>query len=153
MRPSLGFLVHDIARLIRADFAVRADRHSMTQTQLRTIAYLIRMEGCSQRELAAAIEVQPMTLGRQIDKLERAQMVERRRDLTDRRTIRLFLTPRARPAVKSLQIISAQITAQATRALTVAQRQTLLRLLDQVRLTLAAESTQARARPDNGVAA
>ncbi len=143
--PSLGFLVHDIARLIRADFAVRAGKHGFTQTQLRTIAYLGRMEGCSQTELAAAIEVQPITLGRQIDKLERSLMVERRRDLTDRRTIRLFLTTRSRPQVQSLQKISAQITARATIAMSTKERQSLLLLLDQVRATLAMQTAENRA--------
>ena len=137
MQPSLGFLVHDIARLIRADFAVRADEYGMTQTQLRTIAYLGRMEGCSQTELAAAIEVQPMTLGRQIDRLEHAQLVERRRDAADRRTIRLYLTPRSRPAVKSLQKISAQVAARATASMSATQRQLLLKMLEQVRANLA----------------
>jgi MarR family transcriptional regulator, transcriptional regulator for hemolysin len=144
--PSLGFLVHDIARLIRADFAVRAGKHGMTQTQLRTIAYLGRMEGCSQTELAAAIEVQPITLGRQVDKLERAHMVERRRDPVDRRTVRLFLTARSRQRVASLQAISAEITARATKSMSAQERQSLLRLLGQVRSSLAAQSVQNRAK-------
>ncbi len=136
-QPSLGFLVHDIARLIRADFAVRADQYGMTQTQLRTIAYLGRMEGCSQTELAAAIEVQPVTLGRQIDKLERSRLVERRRNAADRRTIRLYLTPRSRPPVRSLQKISRKVSARATASMNAGQRDLLLQMLEQVRANLA----------------
>jgi MarR family transcriptional regulator for hemolysin len=135
-RLSLGFLVHDIARLIRADFAMRAVKHGMTQTNLRTMAYLGRIEGCSQRELAEAIEVKPMTLGRQIDKLERAGLVERRADPQDRRTTRLFLTARSRPRVAELQAISAKITAKATVALSKVERHSLLDLLGRVRATL-----------------
>ena len=143
-RPRLGYLVHDVARLFRAEFAVRALKHRMTQTQMRTIAYLGRMEGCSQRELAEVIEVRPITLGRQIDLLEASGLIERRPDPVDRRAVCLYLTPRSRARLEQLHEIGDGVYDRATRNLSKAERETLLRLLETVRETLAQDRAQHR---------
>ena len=143
-RPRLGYLVHDVARLFRAEFAVRALKHRMTQTQMRTIAYLGRMEGCSQRELAEVIEVRPITLGRQIDLLEASGLIERRPDPVDRRAVCLYLTPRSRARLDQLHEIGDGVYDRATRNLSKAERETLLRLLETVRDTLAQDRAQHR---------
>ena len=65
---------------------------SSTQTQWRAIAYLSRMEGCRQNELAEVIEVRPITVCRLLDRLAALDLIERRADPGDRRASRLFLT-------------------------------------------------------------
>ena len=153
VRPRLGYLVHDVARLIRAEFASRAIRHRMTQTQLRTIVYLGRMEGCSQRELAEVIEVRPITLGRQVDLLEAAGLIERRPDPVDRRAVCLYLTPRSRARLEQMHEIGDAIYERATRNLTKTERDTLLRLLDTVRETLAQDRAQHREQGNQQITA
>jgi DNA-binding MarR family transcriptional regulator len=153
VRPRLGYLVHDVARLIRAEFATRAIRHRMTQTHLRTIAYLGRMEGCSQRELAEVIEVRPITLGRQIDLLEASGLIERRPDPVDRRAVCLYLTPKSRARLEQLHEIGDAIYERATRNLTKTERETLLRLLDTVRETLAEDRAQHREQGSRSITA
>jgi MarR family transcriptional regulator, transcriptional regulator for hemolysin len=143
-KPRLGYLVHDVARLIRAEFATRAIKHRTTQTHMRTIAYLGRMEGCSQRELAEIIEVRPITLGRQIDLLEAAGLIERRPDPLDRRAVCLYLTAKSRARLDQLHEIGEGIYERATRKLSRTERETLLRLLDTVRETLAEDRAQQR---------
>src|SRR5215813_4986519 len=128
-KPRLGYLVHDVARLIRQEFASRAIKHRTTQTHMRTIAYLGRMEGCSQRELAEIIEVRPITLGRQIDLLEAAGLIERRPDPLDRRAVCLYLTARSRARLDQLHEIGDGIYERAMRNLSKADRETLHRLL------------------------
>src|SRR5258705_7619834 len=93
---TLGFLIHDIGRMLRAEFAVRAVELRLTQTQWRAIAYLARMEGCRQNELAEVIEVRPITVCRLLDRLAALELIERRPDPEDRRGTRLFLTARSR---------------------------------------------------------
>ena len=143
-RPRFGYLVHDVARLIRAEFATRALKHRMTQTHMRTIAYLGRMEGCSQRELAEVIEVRPITLGRQLDLLEASGMIERRPDPLDRRAVCLYLTPRSRARLEQLHEIGDGIYERAMRNLSKADRETLHRLLETVRDTLTEDRAQQR---------
>jgi MarR family transcriptional regulator, transcriptional regulator for hemolysin len=144
MKPTLGFLAHDIARMIRADFAVRAERLGLTQTQWRAIAYLGRMEGCSQTELAEVCEVRPITLGRQLDRMAALGLIDRRDDPRDRRAIRLYFTPRLRAKVEKLQSIAAVTYERALAGLTAADRDTLMGLLARVRANLAVAQVSER---------
>lgn len=70
-------------------------------------APLIRMDeagdGLSQKQLAARVGLDGSTLVRLIDRLEAKGQVERRADVDDRRTKRLFLTPAGREAVQVLR--------------------------------------------------
>jgi DNA-binding MarR family transcriptional regulator len=56
----------------------------------------------SQNEMAALIEVEPITVGRLVDRLERRGMVERRPDPADRRIWRLHLKPEAEPMLQEI---------------------------------------------------
>jgi DNA-binding MarR family transcriptional regulator len=134
---TLGFLIHDIGRMLRAEFAVRAVELQLTQTQWRAIAYLSRMEGCRQNELAEVIEVRPITVCRLLDRLAALDLIERRADPGDRRASRLFLTVRARAKVERLRAIADGISKRALTGVSAADREKLLDLLVFLRRNLA----------------
>ncbi|HEY6794869.1 MAG TPA: MarR family transcriptional regulator [Kineosporiaceae bacterium] len=52
----------------------------------------------TQRELAAAVQVEDQTMSRTLERLERSGYVERRRDDSDRRRVVVTLTPAGRAA-------------------------------------------------------
>ena len=100
---SMGFLLHDVSRLMRKNFKRRGvEGMALTQTHLRVLAHLSRNEGLNQAALADILEIQPITLTRLIDRLEEDDLVERRRDPDDRRAQRLFLTEAAAPIMDQL---------------------------------------------------
>jgi MarR family transcriptional regulator, transcriptional regulator for hemolysin len=134
--PTLTFLLHDTARMVRGEFLARAGTTQFTPQQWRTLAYLARMEGCQQCELAAVVEVRPITIGRLLDRMQRMQLVERRRDAADRRVQRVYLTPRARAAVREMRAIGRRCSDRAVRGLSAAERRTLTALLVRVRANL-----------------
>lgn len=146
---TLGFLIHDIGRMLRAEFAVRAVELRLTQTQWRAIAYLARMEGCRQNELAEVIEVRPITVCRLLDRLALLELIERRPDPVDRRATRLFLTARARAKVERLRSIADGISKRALASVSAAEREKLLDLLTVVRRNLAGKRlSDARLNPE-----
>ncbi len=106
MPDSLGFLLNDIARLMRKRFDIRARRIGVTRAQWHTLSILKRNEGCNQGMLADLLEVEPITVGRMIDRLEDAGLVERRRDPADRRVWRIHLTEKAQPVLIELRAIA-----------------------------------------------
>lgn len=106
MADSLGFLLNDVARLIRRRFDERARAVGATRAQWKTLFVLSRNEGLNQGALADRLEVEPITLCRMIDRLEEAGLVERRRDPNDRRAWRIFLTDAARPKIAKLQALA-----------------------------------------------
>ena len=59
--------------------------------------------GISQNDLACLVEVEPITVGRMIDRLEARGLVERRADPKDRRTRRLHLTAEAMPLLDEMR--------------------------------------------------
>src|SRR5256714_10708095 len=95
---SFGFLVHDVARLFGRRFNQRALLFlGLTRAQCRTLGYIARNEGINQAGLADLLEIRPMTLVRQIDRMEDAGWIERRPHPADRRRPRPLPPPPARP--------------------------------------------------------
>ena len=66
-----------------------------------------------QVELAERLDVEPITAGRTIDRLEEARLVERRRDPDDRRAWRLYLTDQADPMIEQLAAVAEEVLAGA----------------------------------------
>lgn len=98
----LLILLNDVARQMRTTADQMAREHGTTRAQWIVLARLERQPGLSQNELAAIVEVAPITIARLIDRLEELGLVERRADLNDRRIWRLRLTPAAAPVLSDL---------------------------------------------------
>jgi MarR family transcriptional regulator, transcriptional regulator for hemolysin len=101
-----AFEIAETARAIRRDFDRRAAEVGTTRAQWRVLARLSLRDGLRQVELADALDVEPITLCRMVDRLAEAGLVERRPDEADRRAWRIHLTEKARPVIGSLQALS-----------------------------------------------
>jgi DNA-binding MarR family transcriptional regulator len=109
LERSLGFLLNDVSRLMRQRFDERARGLGLTRAQWRVLRHLRQYEGIKQRSLAEILEVETVTLGRHIDRLEDAGWVERRRDPSDRRVWRLHLAEKSRPIIDTLTELSSEV--------------------------------------------
>src|SRR5919112_5173025 len=94
---TLGFLLHDVARFLRKRFEQNARDLGLTRSHWQVLAHLAQSEGIQQGALAERLDVEPITLVRILDRLQAAQMVERRPHPTDRRVWLLYLRSAARP--------------------------------------------------------
>jgi DNA-binding MarR family transcriptional regulator len=104
---SFGFVLNDIARLMRKRFDQRARGLGLTRAQWRVLAHLARHEGINQAGLAEILEIEPITVGRLIDRMEEAGWVERRPKPNDRRVRLLYLTDKAWPVFARMRAIGA----------------------------------------------
>ena len=120
-QDSLGFLVADLARLMRRAFEQRLQGCTLTLAQARTLIHVARQEGVRQIDLADAMELQPITLARLIDQLAEAGLVERRPDPADRRAYRVYLLPAAQNELATIEREAAAIRARALQGLDPAQ--------------------------------
>ena len=91
----IGFLISDVARLMRTAFDRRVRKLGLTRSQWLVINRLHRRPGATQSELAEMLEVEKPTAGRMVDRMEAKGWVERRADGADRRVNRLYLTAEA----------------------------------------------------------
>src|SRR3954454_10574437 len=91
----IGFLISDVARLMRTAFDRRGRALGLTRSQWLGIKPLHRRPGATQSELAEMLEVEKATAGRMVDRMEKKGWVVRRADAGDRRVNRLHLTQEA----------------------------------------------------------
>lgn len=105
---TFGYELADTARIMRRDFDRRAAALGVTRSQWRVLSLLSRKDGARQVELAEALDLEPITLGRQIDRLAEAKLVERRADDRDRRAWNIHLTAAAQPLIDKLQALGAE---------------------------------------------
>ncbi len=145
---SLGFLLHDVARLLRRNFNRRARGLRLTQAQCRALAHVAQNEGIRQIGLAEILEVQPITLARLLDQLARAGLIERRPDPRDRRAYRLFLMPAAMPLLAQIRALGAATRAEATAGLGRARLAELTGALETMRRNLLAAEPASRQRAE-----
>ncbi len=146
-QPDLLFILHDLARQLRLDADRRARSHGMTRAQWVILFWLERQPGLSQKELAELLEVEPITVGRLVDRLELRGMVERRPDARDRRIWRLHLCPPSAPVLAELHAERAVIHSMATAGLDASTLLALQRGLCRMKANVAAE-LRARAEPE-----
>lgn len=136
MSDNLGFLISDITRLIRRTFDQRAKEIGVTRPQWRVLTMLMRHEGVNQSELAEMLELDAMTLCRMVDRLQEAQLIERRPDPGDRRAWQLFLTDKATPLMDKLRPMGEALLQEAMAGIDDRNRELLHDLLDEVRANL-----------------
>lgn len=151
-RPTLGFLLKDVARLYTRRFEERAQALSLTLHQCKALATLATNEGVSQKRLAELIEIDPMSLVRILDRMEADGWVERRSDPEDRRARSLVVTERARPIIDRIWRIASETRAEALAGLSEEERSRLVDLLERVHVILLAlkpleQSEQSAAAP------
>jgi MarR family transcriptional regulator, transcriptional regulator for hemolysin len=135
---TLGFVLHDVARLLRKRFEQRARvaKLGLTRSQWQLLAYLARQEGINQTALAQLLEIEPITLTRQLDRLESSGLVERRPVPGDRRARVLFLTPAAQPLLARIRELGAQVREEAMAGLSPDARDQLMTALLAVKANL-----------------
>jgi DNA-binding MarR family transcriptional regulator len=136
--PTLGFLLHDVARLLRKRFGQRARSAGLTSAQWQAIAYLSKNEGINQAGLADMLEIEPITLVRMLDRLAERGLIERRQHPTDRRTWLLYLKDAARPLLGAMQQIGEATRAEALAGIPAAERARLVEALTQMKSNLTA---------------
>lgn len=134
--PTLGFILHDVARLLRKRFEQRAKSLGLTRSQWQTLAYLNVNEGIHQGGLAEILEIEAITLVRILDKLEERGLIERRQHPSDRRIWLLFLREEARPLIKKMQKIGDATRAEALAGLSDEDRAFLLDALTRMKTNL-----------------
>ncbi len=132
----MGFLVGDISRLIRRTFDKRAKAIGVTRPQWRVLTWLQRHEGINQSALADMLELDAMALCRMVDRLQAADMVERRADPTDRRAWKLYLTSKGSALTEQLQPIGEELLQEALVDISPEDQDKLHHLLERFRTNL-----------------
>jgi DNA-binding MarR family transcriptional regulator len=139
---NLGTMVADVSHLMRRAFDERARSSGLSRPQWRVLTMLRRHEGINQGGLAELVEVEPITLCRMVDRLQEAELVERRADPADRRAWRLHLTDKARALLEEMRPMAFSLFDDAMTGLDPAERSELFRMLERIRTNLSRRAPQ-----------
>ena len=136
---NLGYLVGDIARLLRVNFERRAKKHGLSRAQWWILAHLYRQDGQRQTDLAAELEMSPAPLGRLLDKLEKNGWIKRCADEVDRRAKRVYRTKKIDPYLETLRTEAAELYEEAFSGLSKREQEKLLSQLRRMRSNILVE--------------
>lgn len=120
---NFGFLLNDVARLMRTAYDRRIRKLGLTRAQWWVLTHLYRSNGVTQTELAETMEIEKPTLGRLLDRLEAKGWVRREHDATDRRVWRVHLTDEVEPALRTMRTIAAELRRDALTGLSAGERE------------------------------
>jgi DNA-binding MarR family transcriptional regulator len=135
--PTLGFLLHQAARLLRKRFEQVTRDSGLTRSQWQAVEYLDQNEGINQIGLAELLDVEPITLSRILDRLEAGGLIERHPDPSDRRVRILRLAPAGRRKLAQARTLSEMVRSEALIGVPEPDRLRLLETLEVVKSNLA----------------
>ncbi|MCD6034861.1 MAG: Transcriptional regulator, MarR family [Rickettsiales bacterium] len=146
---SFGFVIHDIARMLRRNFDRRAQSLGLTRAQWSVLLHLRRQDGMRQTDLACLLEVKPISLTRLIDRLAKNGWVERRSDPDDRRANRIFLTEKVKPLVGQLREIGKETREEALIEISLKEQEALMNILLRIRATVMEQASPVGTKANN----
>ena len=135
------FLIYDVAQLVRRHADKRARIHGMTRAQWAVLARLEREPGITQSRLAMLTDVEPITIGRLVDRLEANGLIERRPDPDDRRIWRLSLTAKSAVALKHIAAFRRELHDEMGDGLEASDLAVLVKCLQRMRVNLTKRRT------------
>ena len=137
----LQIQLHDVARMLRTRFDRWARTYGLTRAQGVILARLHRQPGLSQIELAAICEVEPITVGRLVDRLEARGLIERRADPGDRRIRRLHLLPASKDMLAKIEVYRNELGDYLFDGVSEEERETVLKVLQHMKNKLNMETS------------
>ena len=132
----VGFLLHDVSRLMRKRFDQRARAVGLTRAQWRVLVHLGPRQGINQTTLAEILELDSVSLGRHIDRLAETGWLERRPDPTDRRAWQLYLSAKARPILDSMEELAIETQREALVDIPGAEQERLMATLRSIKANM-----------------
>jgi len=122
LERNFGFILHDVARLLRTTYDRRVRDLGLTRSQWWVLTHLFRKDGITQSELAEMLELEKPSLGRLLDRLESKGWVRRVQDPKDRRAKQVFLTETAQAPMQVMREVAAGVREDALSGLSSADQ-------------------------------
>lgn len=119
---SIGYLVHEVARLMRRRFEEEGSSYGLTLPQWRALAEIYRGPGIAQVSLASTLDVDQMTVSGIVSRLEKRGLIERYPDPNDSRAKLAKLTPAGTELVTRAKNVGRALYENALAGLSPAER-------------------------------
>lgn len=133
---TLDFLLAQVSRLHHARVHQLLEALGLYRGQPRVLHILWDQDGLTHKELAATMQVTPVTITKMIQRMEKAGFVQRRPDPADQRASRVYLTDAGRAVQTQVEATWQQMEQDGFAGFSEEERTTLRRFLQQIRANL-----------------
>ena len=133
---TIGYLIADLSRLFGRVFDRRSAHLGLTRVQWRALKRIHQNEGISQAELADLLDMEPIAVGRVVDRLQKSGFIERRGDPEDRRVWRLHLLPQSTALMADIEAVATSVREDCQAGVDPAELAIALKVLGQIRENL-----------------
>ena len=96
---NIGFLLHDVTRLMKRLFDKRMSTLDLTRSQWWVLNFLYFNEGINQSDFAVLLDIEKAPLSRLLYRMEKKGWIERLNDKNDKRIKNLFLSNKIKPLI------------------------------------------------------
>ena len=138
----LGYLIHEVARLMKRRFEEQARIHGITLPQWRTLAQIALNEGITQAKLAAQTDIDPMTMSGVLDRLEKRGLIDRYPDPTDSRAKLARITPAGEEVFATARKVGLSMYEAALKGVPPKDRETVVAVLEKMRGNLIGQAAE-----------
>ncbi len=133
MEERISLLLMQVAKAHRARMGEGLAELGLHLGQEAVLMQLWEEEGLTQSQLVERLGVEPPTVTKMLQRMERAGFITRREDVRDARVSRVHLTPRGRKLEASVRAVSRRAEEQLVKQLSSRERDALRRLLRALR--------------------
>mgnify|MGYP001488447026 CR=1 FL=1 len=133
----VGFQLIQVLKLHRQRAEEGLQALGLHTGQEMTMLQLWGKDGLTQSELGQCMGVEPPTVSKMLDRMERSGLIQRRQDLDDARVSRVYLTERGRALERPVLDVWRRLEERTVAGLTPAEQLLLRRLVMQLRANLA----------------
>ncbi|MCQ0989656.1 MarR family winged helix-turn-helix transcriptional regulator [Jiella marina] len=129
---SAGYLVNHMARLFARALQERIAPLGLSTGTFPVLLVLWEDEGLTQRDLVARLDIEQATMANTLTRMERDGLITRKKDPSDGRVQRIWLTQRARQLHEPATQAANEVNEIALSNLTEEEKQTFLDLIARV---------------------
>ena len=133
---NIGFLLHDVTRLMKRLFDKRMSTLDLTRSQWWVLNFLYFNEGINQSDFAVLLDIEKAPLSRLLYRMEKKGWIERRNDKNDKRIKNLFLSKKIKPLIVDMRDMANITRQQALSGLSEKEQITLRENLKKIKQTL-----------------
>jgi DNA-binding MarR family transcriptional regulator len=138
----LGYLIHEVARLMKRRFEDEASMQEITLPQWRALAHVSNNDGMTQKSLAKAVDTDPMTMSGILDRLEKRGLIERYTDPTDSRAKLARVTKQGTEVVSSARKVGLAMYESALEGVSAEDREIVVAVLARMRGNLIGQTAE-----------
>lgn len=132
----LGALLRNAYQGITRRFALRTQAYGLSLTQWRLLGQVLKTGPKTQAALAEALDVEPISVSRLVDRMVQAGWVQREAHPQDRRARVIVPTAKAEAAAPDVLQVVDEVSEAAMASLSRTERDDLIRMLRQIIETL-----------------